>query len=329
MSNEDVASIEFRKFNGEEKDEYPQITICFVDMQGTGIFKKSFFNATGIKPEAYRNYLTGGFPDNNRLEFDDINFDDVAFNIHDDGYVTNMFSRIVKEGERSDEQMSLLLTMKTPDMMCYSKNVSFRRNVRYVDDVIILNRTLLYDGSYYLRLHIHKANQLLRSINSLYFEFVPNWYKTDLRYWLGINGVKVLRRREDSNTPCNESLTNEDAYVLGLVTEKIKCIPTYWKSFQSTLELDQSLPTCSGTQNREVYHVFISLLNGTDTLDGLYRPPCETMMISVTEMTLEGLRPNTVVFKRSYRQDSYKAIVNKKDVTPETLTSQVGGFVGK
>ena len=159
----------------------------------------------------------------------------------------------------------------------------------------------------------------------------PSQYKK-FNVNFGISSVEVLRGREDNNTHCNKSLTNEDAFRLNYIIEKSKCVPVYWRKVASFLKIGQSLPTCTGKQYRDVHTLYTrSIMNKKH---GFYRPPCETMKISAIKWENEATYVSDnvgdiVSFAVIYFQDAYKEIVNHRGYTLETLMGQVGGFVGK
>ena len=201
ISNEDVASIAYRKFNQEEGREYPQYTLCFKNPNGLDIHVP--------------------------------------------------FERIVKQlpknhtfrGKWVSQEIitSMTLTYKDANRICYTKNVSFPRNIRFKRHRIHLNVTILSDTFGHLQVFVHKRNQLLRSIYSPNQIITNSGLKGGANYIFSITDVEVLRRREDSNKPCNESLTEEDAYVLGVLMEKYQCIPSYWRNLRATIKKDQTL----------------------------------------------------------------------------------------
>ena len=332
LRNEDVVSIAYRNFNEEEKDEYPQITICLQAMYGKTFIKKDLFNDSKFTPKMYERYLRGDRKQRkNSLTFDKIKYDEITFDINRKDYVKSAYSLLVNGDESSAEDISMILTFEDPKLICYSKNVSFRRNVRYTMDLFLLNRTLLYDASNDLVVYIHKRNQLLSRLHMPHGKMLASQYKKhDIAF--GISSVEVLRGREGSNAPCNKSLTNEDAFRLNYIIEKSKCVPVYWRKVASLLKIGQSLPTCTGKQYREVHTLYTrSIMNKKH---GFYRPPCETMKISATKWENEATYVSDnvseiVAFAVIYFQDSYKEIVNHRGYTLETLMGQVGGFVGK
>ena len=193
----------------------------------------------------------------------------------------------------------------------------------------MLNASYLYDRQNYLYVYFSKRNQLLRSMNSPKRKILFDRYRGDFKYVIDITEVEVVRGREDSNTPCNKSLTNEDAYALGLIMERVQCVPVYWIQMASAWNLGQGLPTCTGIQYRNVTRLYLKLMNGFGTKNELYRPPCLTMRVSVGVM--ESIPTFSGVFKLQfeYPQNSYKETTNKREYSAETLLSQVGGFTGR
>ena len=80
VGNEDNASIEYRNFNLEEKDQYPTFTICFMFLQRGDHFDGSHlsFQANNITPSLYNSFLIG--EENDDPKYDKIVYDDVVSN---------------------------------------------------------------------------------------------------------------------------------------------------------------------------------------------------------------------------------------------------------
>ena len=81
LKNEDFASISYRKFNKEEKDEYPSFTVCLVGLRGQ-IFTQfdDVFNSANYTRESYSNYLNG-FLEDYPADFGEMKFGDVVLDI--------------------------------------------------------------------------------------------------------------------------------------------------------------------------------------------------------------------------------------------------------
>ena len=59
FDNEDVASISYREFNVEVKDQYPTFTICLLGRLNGDIFKNNSFY--GLQVILLRNHITAFF----------------------------------------------------------------------------------------------------------------------------------------------------------------------------------------------------------------------------------------------------------------------------
>ena len=225
---------------------------------------------------------------------------------------------------------SLSLTFKDSFRVCYTKNVSFPRHFSYKRDYIWLNATFLSDTFSFLQVFFHKRNQLLRTIDEPKQIIQNKWFKGGTNYVFSILDVEVLRRREDSNMPCNKSLTDEDSHAMGIIMDKYHCIPSYWRKLPATEKKGQTLPTCSKQQYAKIKVEYRNLIDRFGTPRELYRPPCETMRI-VEGVQMRGVTNHSDTFKMffEYQQHSYKEMVNKRGFTAQDLLSQVGGFVGK
>ena len=81
LNNEDFTSISYRKFNKEERDEYPSISICLAGYRGK-LFTRSqdILNSTNATREAFHNFLSG-FQEQHPAQFSNFKFDDIALDI--------------------------------------------------------------------------------------------------------------------------------------------------------------------------------------------------------------------------------------------------------
>ena len=328
IRNEDVASISYRYFNEKEKDEYPLFTICFRSIYPRTIFQNDLFNDTGVTPTSYERYLSGiSVSENDTLIHDSLKYDDVVFDIHANIYINLLSSNT--NSKQVFEMMSITSSFNDQFMVCYSKNTSFRRNVRYRMDYINLNTALFYKDFLRMELYFHKKGQLLRSFNKPPTgQIIPFHYKTGMRYEFEINEVEVLRGRRDSNIPCNDSLTNEDAYVLGLIMKKFKCAPEYYRRLASPFNMIEGFEKCTVSQYIDVSKMYRNIIDGFSKSNSLYMHPCQRMKILVTKTKNDLVNSDEGEIYIKYEQDTYREIVNTKASSFETLVGQVGGYVG-
>ena len=153
----------------------------------------------------------------------------------------------------------------------------------------------------------------------------PNDYKNGFFRYHDINDIEVLRKRPDSNRPCDEKLVDEDGLFLKQIMTDAKCVPTFWEPFVDDTTLKTNLPKCkNSTQYRKIYRQFLDRLSkiGDD-----YIQPCTQMKVSVATRNRDS-EPGQLKLYFRYNQDVYKEIVNARAFTIETLLGQIGGFVG-
>ena len=334
FNNDDVASISYRHFNEEEKDEYPTITLCLSDMKENGkIFNQTHavFNTNSVTPLLYEKFLKG----NQRIKFEKLNFDfstiqynDVVLNIHD-GYLQRSVSGTSFEMFKHHIEIfpfSLNAAFyRIPHIFCFEKNVSYQKNVRQYWDAIDLNGTLLYDQGLTLSVYVHQKGKLMRAAMQNSELISPHDYKHGFFRYYDINDIEVLRRRSDSNIPCDEELIDEDGLFLKKIMTDAKCVPTFWEPFFNNTTWTTNFPKCKNSrQYRKIYLAFLSRLSkiGKD-----YVQPCTKMKVSVVTRDRNS-QPGQLKLYFLYNQDVYKEIVNTRAFTVETLLGQIGGFVG-
>ena len=335
FNNDDVASISYRHFNEEEKDQYPTITLCLSDMKENGkIFDDTHavFNSSLVTPLLYEQFLKG----DPRIKFEKLNFNfstirynDVVLNIQD-GYLQGLVSGdtfyMFSKHTRTFYPFSLNEAFyRMPYIVCFERNVSYEKNKRQYWDAMHLNGTLLYDQGLTLSVYVHQKGQFMRSVIQNSELILPDDYKNGFFRNYDINDIEVLRKRSDSNVPCDEKLIDEDGFFLKQIMSDAKCVPTFWDRFVDGISLATNFPKCKKSkQYRKIYHQTLARLRkiGDD-----YMQPCTQMKVSVATRNIDS-RPGELKLFFLYNQDVYKEIVNTRAFTVETLLGQIGGFVG-
>ena len=128
FNNDDVASIAYRKFNEEEKDEYPTITICLSDMNENGkIFNEThpIFNSTLVTPLLYSLFLKGYPKIKSENNLSKIQYNDVVLNIQN-GYLQSSvsgatFYMFSKHDRRTDPFSLNAASYRMPYIFCFDK----------------------------------------------------------------------------------------------------------------------------------------------------------------------------------------------------------------
>ena len=105
--------------------------------------------------------------------------------------------------------------------------------------------------------------------------------------------------------------------------KKVGCTPIYWRAF---LSQDKVMEECSTSSKlAAIYH---HIKHFKDVLNG-YKPPCDDMKI-ITSIQRQpyGWSNEYFFLEFLYMDENYQEIVNHRDFTLASFTSQTGGFVG-
>ena len=184
-----------------------------------------------------------------------------------------------------------------------------------------------------ISIYIHHPNQGMR----LFFQKFQSKTLTDrntqkltsqdfnnMRF--SINHVSVLRKRPDSNQPC-DSGQNDDEKMFAAIFKIIPCVPPFWKIFQP--EKHQK-PECRNEfEIQEVMKKVKEQQWGDAT--PFIKPPCDKMTIS---SNIERTKTNPehadklMVLRFQYVTEDYQEIVNVLDFGVEAFWSSIGGFMG-
>ena len=362
LKNEDIASIQYRKFNLEEKDMYPTFTVCFWPLQIGANFDNNHvsFIRNNITPSSYGSFLIGEEDDDPK--YDQIIDEDVISSTLPD-YVTffssyglngsDLFLVTYDDSNKNRNKSPVSVTFQQPYLTggiqtCISRQVSYQKNITLASDLIIFNTTVLSEKDYIMSLYIHQPGYFTR-ISSLKISTRSLRKKSNLEFFdkseYLINKVEILRKRHDSKTRCDEGLLDEVKFTRDMAIKNVGCIPAYWQTFAG--DMTQELPKCKKSQYRTLYKQYLF----GPKLGWRYTKPCSAMTMSVIRReyipitgkisTLGKVLNSSIDNARiekyksdlklafKYGQDEYKEIINKRAYTVETLLGQVGGFVGK
>ena len=334
LNNDDLASISYRKFNKEEKDEYPTFSICFGDYENGNIFQQSHdaFTSNNITPKSYRDYLSGSvkdYPD----QFNTIKFDDVIKDMNA-GYLIQSMEEYFQEDNLIEGYVEMLSTYQDYIELCLTKNISYRKNVQQIVDSVLLNSSMLYADNLIVRIYVHQNGQLLRSFDfkqGYISEFFPTKrLENGIVRKIYIGQVDVLRKRASGKIPCDQHMQHEDEYRIDQVIKSTGCIPTFWEPFAVRIGLNQTTPMCKNVMEyNKVAKRINNILTNFDPNFGIYKTPCTMMMISTTTSDEpDWIVQGVLAFEIVYKQHLYREILNTEAYTSETLLGQFGGFVG-
>ena len=361
FANEDLSTIAYKNFQNEGQDIFPTFSICAVG--GSWILEDRKM-PKNLSTDIYMNILSGIRPE--KLNYSELQFEDVTIDLNKfitDSYtLTDKGKRIIRsKGSvhgKQNSNSSLQISHLAPNRICVTKN-DFQKNALVEKDYIEMNMIgmssfRLRNGFLDLDLYIHQKEQLLRSLKH------PSYHldKRDIKHLkekqeksrrnplkqeikLRIVYVDVLRKRKNSNLPCDPELQNEDNKIRHSIIDAVGCIPAFSRLFlNDTLLLNKSAiySTCSRTQYRRINKLYTNFLKTKEW----YTQPCSRMNTIVTtassitkteplltDLFLTSLKPSfTIEFTVEYLTGSYRETINKLDFDMATLWSQIGGFIG-
>ena len=331
LNNEDLASISYRKFNTEEKDEYPTISICLSNYGGH-IFKQDHdvFKSINVTRQSY---LLGYSNDDLDL-FSGIAFDDVVLDVHD-GFLVSTHEL----GSHSSPDLPdffdfskklhfpMVPTFRDPDRVCISKLLPFRKNNKQYSDSVQFDSSRLYDNELEVEVYVHQKEKLVRNLPSPIIVLPSNEkFEKGIKVVFDIGQVDILRKRENSKITCNQRITNEHQYILEEIMIRTGCIPAFWLQYAERIGLNQAIQICKSKNDYEmVRHRLIDARTGFRENNSTYKQPCTQMITSVTTKEMEIARPKSILsnilgtkkfaalsLTFMYHQDMYREITNFK-----------------
>ena len=130
IENKDSSSVGYRRFNQEERDIYPAVSICLQSSKGT-IFKKThnlLHNLGEDGGKIYQDMLLGYANITN--DFTNITYNDVTKNLFED--FVDVYFTMTKQGDVIDtwqpnidyENLPFYKSYQDPYLTCMTKNVN-------------------------------------------------------------------------------------------------------------------------------------------------------------------------------------------------------------
>ena len=362
LNNDDISTISYKNFAESSQDTYPTFSVCFFD-DGNGSMFRHFSKALAFSipisgAEATFVRLLKGQKvvdgQSNKDDFDVRNISEYyfdAFTIK----LESIYYGIQFLTENHNDSLSIyrfndsrtplpfFLSYLDPGRICYTRNNDQKQNSSRIEDNVsffyykyrrvylqraIYNKDIgLYMLDQYLKMkiYIHHPGQLLRVFDSPVFESKIMDLDTERRLLsFKISQVSILRKRPDSNIPCNPDLYDDDLQQRIQVAEDVGCIPVYWKKI---MQGSLTLKTC---KTQEEMEKIWSRLQNLNEIQLSYDPPCNQMKLAVTVVGQPTTHKRIPLFEYSfkYMEKTYEEIVNEREFGINSLWSSVGGFVG-
>ena len=357
LQNEDTSTISFKRFNLSPNDMYPSISICFTGHELYWYNDDLIFQRFGVTTATYQNMLKGeeGYAyDYNytsklytkfQIENKDLLVNDIEkFHIDVSNIVTGLVYTTRDEstsiryakGKRGKpvNQIPLSVSYMTADTMCFTRTSNDPLDTLRVHDWLMFNRSILGNGKYgnvEFQILLHHPQQLLRSFHRPIFKskvgYMANINDENKKPWtkllrIAISKVTVLKKRPQSNVPCDQELTNDDEKLQKTIMKHIQCIPIYWKY---NVGLNLNIKVCNTSQDLRKAHYFIK---NYKTVFGAYDPPCVSSEIWGRFDKEEDNESDDPWVQFLYRESVYQEIANTQSFNSESFVSGVGGFVG-
>ena len=351
-----------KKFNIETKDKYPTVSLCFSgnNFHWFNINHLKLFESYGLSLLQFENMLKGQptfrYEKNHSLQLykkiptlvndvDLSNFDQLHVKVtdfikeikysyenleHNDYYPND-------QGVAASPESLIKLSYQTPDTICFTRKDEDPLNSIRLHDLITVKTSLLSETRYKdtkFNIFIHYPGQLIRSLDWPVFTTSFNSLGTLLgaamsnlrRYVLEfkIFGIKTLRKRSDSNTPCKHDTISDDRYLQQQFVKELGCIPIYWKHF---FTMEHNLKVCD--QQEELKNAYGNISKVRNILKW-NTPPCNEMVLQTADFINRRpvIAPKDGAIAFYYSNKMFEEINYSKAVEFQNWLSNVGGFVG-
>ena len=348
MRNKDATSIQYRLYNDRPVDKYPTFSICFEGNSFLWYNEHRIFNEYGLSTRTYEAMVMG--KDALMYEFnpktdlykkvpvemknDSLPFDQFHVQIGDFLEIADFKTNKQNNAYYYQDKLSKIVKppffigYQTATMICFTRQSDDVSNLIRVSDSIAFKRDVLTKLNYKntkIKFIVHHPGQLLKSLDTASFSTTFASYHWDEILSFNLAQHTILRKRPESNTPCDDEIKNQDEnYILGVSTN-IGCIPPYWKS---TMQFPPEMKDCTTPkQFKDAYNFTQNLRQALPS----YGTPCLTMFESVS---YNWLKPSQIYndklsnFSMTYKQKYYEEIQYAQDFTVDSFISNVGGFIG-
>ena len=361
FQNEDTTSISYKQYNWTPNDKYPTFSVCLdgnrlhwynddliFDNYGT---TPSIYDINGFTSAQYSRMLSGEIawkyeydvtsrlyrklpivianasdssPSRYHLKISDV-FDEIAFKMEPKQNSSYYGSDTTHTKHNATDDMLFYIGYENPGTICFTRKTNDALKSIRIYDLLSLNAKLLSDSIYNegdVQIFIHYPGQLLRSLDSPSFSSSLSKYNWNMTLEVRNFQATVLRKRPDSNYPCNYDIGDHDIYVQSSISKDLGCIPGYWmEKLPKTLQLDE----CTSPDKLKEAYQYVQ--NYRATL-AKYPDPCTEMYASTTFNWQETKGSEKSLIKIIYKERYYEEIHYSKGFNPESLLSNVGGFVG-
>ena len=324
VANRNASFITYKKFNTEKKDQYPSFSICLYSSFGL-IFNQSK-DILGVKGWRgglmYRKMLLGEDSILTRYIYRELDYDEITVNMNQD--IIKALHTVTKQGivvedkstQKRNSIPSLVYGYQDPNQICVTRKRIFEKHLILNNEKVTIDTEMLYNITADLHIYVHRPGELTRMLHRPILSFSLNDFKEILRnplrdnyYHLQINQVETTRNRpDDANSPCNETLIDDDEKYRDLIIQKVGCIPAYWKRYErlNSLNKNNNLPECY--QQNQLYRINKSFLPDLNVENATkeYLKSCDSMKTILNVVKYSASDRKTLVLQFDHVYEEYK-----------------------
>lgn len=370
----DISTISSRQFNASPKDKYPTFTICFKGdgIYKREVFEKNvkfIYKETHIKYQySIKSILSGDFWYNFNINSTLLSsIDPRTYTLKPyDALMSYLERKILRDASiwwykkehgvvkrplecnNSDKCETLstfpfVVSYQDPMRICFTPNIvhnsSLIRNFDSVEldlDQLKSQFGILYDYEE-MSLYLHHPGQLLRNFGKEAIRLVLGDLgksESGEMITLSIYFISLLRRREDTNPPCNPNLLDEDAYIRQTLINSIGCVPIYWKFLTNNVG---NVRHCNSSEQYGKFYNYLFAYEGKfvekiqEEMHS-YIAACEDMTIHYNIQTnkeaFSDISLSPFRMKIQYLSKTYQEIKNNRYWGIESVCTKIGGFLG-
>ena len=357
--NRDAIFISMKTFNDDPDDQYPTFSLCFKGDRFHWNRDDNIFDSYALNATQYELMLKGEVAMMDELNKSsglyekkpvflqngvDVNIDRYFLRPTDFIHTIKYFTEKEKHDaiynsktKRIESLESLFhLSYQTANMICFTRDTNDASKSIRLYDLIIFNSSVIGHDSYKntdIQVFIHAPNQLIRALDKPRYEasfsyftstLEENEYKGPKILEFKISQIQQLRKRSDSNSPCNKDISDYDEYYKQEISQSLGCVPPYWKN---TFSHDNQLKQCTTQPELKDAHNVISDL---ESVLNLTEFPCTDMnLLSIDSINYEpSPPPEDISIAFYYTEKSYEEIKYNKMMGFDGWLSNVGGFTG-
>ena len=253
--NKDVSRVGFVKFNDDQSNIYPALTICFWN---PFLNEKLKLYGAGINVTTYSRFLQGKHWDDRMMSID---YDDVTVSLED--YLTEIglqFSNFSTRQWHSDFQNltgrkhegtpSFYVSNRNGKNKCFSFTIPYVPKTPIVSFFTRMKASIFpngkrdayptFDGSNLnaggFMAFLHYPGEHFRS----YFDKKYSWNERlnntkNYDMVLTVKNMEVLKHRNKADKPCNTDWKNDDDIVMYKIMHQVGCKPPHWKLVHTNL----------------------------------------------------------------------------------------------